>query len=150
ASRHIPSAPENGDTGWITATRCVGTKTDFPERAVVKLRYSLGPWHFAEDLPADFHGSMGLGNNAFTTDPGQNAEGHSFSQITSSLKPDHQDHQIDFVAISKAGETIESHGRSVSGTAGAFTERLHFKIPLRDVKLFKCRKRPIREISQEI
>lgn len=150
ATSPMPASAQTGNTGWITATRCVGTKTDFPDEAVVKFRYSLGPWKITNEIPADFHGTMALGNSAFTTDPGQNTEGQSFIQVTDSVTPDLSDEQIDFVAISKTGDEIESHGLSKSGSSGAYALRFNFKIPLRDVAVFKCRKRPIKEISQPI
>ncbi len=150
ATDSIASSPEHENTGWITATRCVGTKTDFPGEAVVKLRYSIGPWKSTVEIPADFNGTMALSGTAFTTSPGQNANGNAFIQITDSTHPELNDEQIDIVAISKAGKTIESEGIQVSGSSGAYTKRITIKIPLRDVKLFKCRTRPIREISQPV
>lgn len=150
ATGPLPASEQTDGSGWITATRCAGTMTDFPKEAVVSLRYSLGPWEYTKEIPADFNGTMALDNTAFTTSPGQNADGNSFIQITDSIDPDLKDEQIDFVAISKSGRKVESIGGGISGSEGAYSKRITFNTPLREVETFRCRKRPIQEIKQPV
>jgi hypothetical protein len=141
-----PADPEYESTGWITASRCVGTMTSVPDEIVIKLRYSFGSWTYRDEIPADFNGGMALGNLASTTNPGQDIEGNSIILVTYENHPESNDEQIDLVAIGKSGNRIGSSGVGTFGGESGYTRRFKFEIPLREVETFKIRRRPIREV----
>ena len=119
---------------------------DFPEKAVVSLRYSLGEWNFVKEIPVDFHGTMAIGNGSVINDPGQNADGDSFIQITSESHPSTMDHEFGFAAIAKDGRRMESFGKSTSSAGKASFQRFNFPVPLSEIERFVCEKRPVREV----
>ncbi len=140
----VPARPEYGDTGWITASRCVGTVASVPREITVNLRYSIGPWKYRGEIAPDFNGSMALGNLASTTSPGQDIEGNSIILVTFAKHPDFIDEQIDLVAIDKSGNRIERDGVGTYGGDDGYTRRFQFGISLNEVEKFKVRRRPIR------
>jgi len=146
----IPASPASGNTGWITATVCAGTKSHIPPFATVALRYSEGPWQFWNDIAPDFHGTQALASGVTLSDPGQNSDGHAFVQIARDKSADTGVEQFDFVAVTKNERRLERNGFSESGSGQVSTERFFFDIPLAQVKSFECRKRPIRSFASPV
>ena len=143
----MPAGQENSNVGWITATLCAGTMNHIAPRATVNLRYSEGAWQFWDDVAPNFQGTQALGNGVIHNGPGQNSDGHAFIQITRDRSSDTGVEQFDFVAITQDGRQLERSGWGQSATGKVSTERIYFDTPLTQVKSFKCRKRPIRQMS---
>ncbi|MBC8126655.1 MAG: protein kinase [Gloeobacteraceae cyanobacterium ES-bin-144] len=140
----IPAAPENANTGWITATLCAGKKGRIPPKATVMLRYSGGAWQFCAEIAPDFRGTQFLADGVMLSDPGQKSDGNAFIQIT---RGGSAGEQFDFVAITRDGRRLERNGHGESSSGKVVSERFSFDTPLAQVKSFECRKRPIHQIT---
>ncbi len=53
---------------------------------------------------------MALGNGVLVADPGQDANGKAFVQVTRDRTQDPDNEQFDFVAVMKDGRKAEPHG----------------------------------------
>ncbi len=143
--RHIPKSDETGGTGWITATVCAGTRTEFPDQAVVSLRYGLGKWDLVNEISANYRETKATGKWRMIYEPGQDSDGNAFIQITSEAPAETKDIQFDFVAITKEGRRMASIRLTTLSTGDPSFQRFTFPIPLADLRSFECHTRPIRE-----
>jgi serine/threonine protein kinase len=142
-----PPSPQNHHLGWITAGICAGKMDDTPARVILNLNYSLGPWRYWNDIEADFRGTKAVSNGVLVTDPGQGADGKAFIQLTRDRTLDPNNEQFDFLAVTRDGGKLNRIGHVVSEVGQVNTERFVFDVPLEQVKIFRCRKRPIQMIS---
>jgi predicted Ser/Thr protein kinase len=139
----IPASAENSNLGWISASLCAGNFGKTPTFVMVKLKYSGGPWTYWDDFSASFSGTRTLDNGVLLIDPGQGPDGKAFIGVTRDATQDPGNEQFDFVAVTKDGRELNRIGLMESGTGKVRTERCTFDVPLDQVKLFHCRKRPI-------
>jgi len=146
-----PAYDDSQNLGWITASVCAGREGKTPPRATVKLRYSAGPWRNGTDVPADFRGTITLSDGVLLVAPGQDSDGHAFVSLARDLSVDSGDEQFDFVAVTKDGRRLDRVGAS-NGVSGKLkTEGCNFDVPLKQIKRFECRRRPIRtEVFRDV
>jgi len=139
-----PPSPDSANLGWISATLCAGNSGKTPSFVTVSLKYSGGPWKYWDDIPANFSGSMALDNGVHVLDPGQGDDGKAYIGVTRQNGQDTGIEQFDFVAVTKDGRELNRIGLLESASGGIQTERCEYDVPLNQVKVFQCRKRPIR------
>jgi hypothetical protein len=138
-----PPSPDSPNLGWISATLCAGNSDKTPSFITVSLKYSGGPWRYWDDIPANFSGSMALANGVHVLDPGQGDDGKAYIGVTRQVGQDTGIEQFDFVAVTKDGRELNRIGVLESASGGVQTERLEYDVPLSQVKVFQCQKRPI-------
>jgi hypothetical protein len=125
----------------------VGKLDHLPESVRVKIRYTVGSWTEAHQLPASFHGSAALGENTLLGSLGTNNQGKTFINWMRSPGI-----QFDAVAMLKNGGKAESSSRSVSGSGDdplRLSESVEFGVPFADVEAFHCRWRRMKEATYE-
>jgi len=140
-------SPDSPNLGWISATLCAGSAGKTPTFITVSLKYSGGPWTYWDNVPADFSGSMAVDSGVHVLDPGQGDDGKAYIGVTRQAGRDTGMEQFDFVAVTKDGRELNRIGLMESASGGVRTERCTFDVPLDQVRVFRCRKRPIQSMT---
>lgn len=140
-------SPDSPNLGWISATLCAGSAGKTPTFITVSLKYSGGPWTYWDNVPADFSGSMAVDSGVHVLDPGQGDDGKAYIGVTRQEGRDTGMEQFDFVAVTKDGRELNRIGLMESASGGVRTERCTFDVPLDQVRVFRCRKRPIQSMT---
>jgi hypothetical protein len=114
-----------------------------PEIADVVLRYSIGRWQELMKLDPGTRSPEVFANGCVITSMGDNSEHQAF--VTWSLKGP-ASHLYDAVAVLKNGQRIRSSGKDrvmLPPKEGSVFETLSFPLPLREIRVFEIRSRPI-------
>lgn len=114
-----------------------------PEIADVVLRYSIGRWQVLMRVDPGTRSPEVLGNGCVITSMGDNSEHQAF--LTWSFQGP-ASHLFDAVAVLKNGQRIRSSGKDrvmLPAKEGSVMETLSFPLPLREIRVFEVRSRPI-------
>jgi hypothetical protein len=114
-----------------------------PEIADMVLRYSIGRWQELMKLDPGTRSPEVFANGCVITSMGDNSEHQAF--VTWSLKGP-ASHLYDAVAVLKNGQRIRSSGKDrvmLPPKEGSVFETLSFPLPLREIRVFEIRSRPI-------
>ena len=124
---------------------------ELPAIADVVLRYSMGRWQELMRLDPGTRSPEVFGKGCVITGMGDNSEHQAF--LTWSLKGP-ADQLYDAVAALKNGQRIRSSGKDrvkLPQQEGGVFETLSFPVPLREVRVFEVRSRPIlTEVYEEV
>lgn len=150
------------DSGWAVVTRGAGkTGDDLPKTVDIVLRYSLGPWEEIGTLNGVFEGPVKLDGvtveEAEETTLDQAAAGRTgdgkVGDVRTTLRTVREydvvlQMQFEVLAVMFDGRELTPSRRS-SGTSPGEGEKARFQFyaPQSEIKLFKFRTRPIREVT---
>lgn len=134
------------DEGWLIANVSPATFETSPASVIVQLRYTLGPWTSAGQLPIKTNYSEIMTDGTALSSPAQDAEGKAF--VEANRKPrTGEEQQLDFVAVTHDQRRLKSTGKTVSSYDGFTTERFQFDVPLAQIRVFEIRTRPFRSAT---